>query len=83
MALRIEKNIPIWEPANRIQKGPMGILVDSMEFGDSVMITDEKLKSNVASAIVVRQHKAVTRQIIENNEVIGWRVWKMPKVVGV
>lgn len=78
MEFRVEKNIPVWAPANHT---PMGEVVDRMEFGDSVMVREEKSKNNLVSAITVRNHKAVTRQVIENNIVIGWRVWKQPKAV--
>ena len=80
MQFRVEKNIPIWAPANR--KKPMGEVIDRMEFGDSVMVREEKHKNNLVSAITLRNHKAVTRQVVENNRVIGWRVWKQPKAVG-
>lgn len=79
MQFRVEKNIPIWAPANR--KRPIAEVVERMEFGDSIMVREENHRNNLVSAITLRNHKAVTRQVIENNKVIGWRVWKQPKDV--
>ena len=80
MQFRVEKNIPVWAP-ERVDR-TMTKVIDRMEFGDSIMVKELKHKNNLVTAITTRHHKAVTRQVVENNKVIGWRVWKQPKVAG-
>ena len=80
MQLRVEKNIPVWAP-QRVDKSIRQI-VNHMEFGDSIMVKELRQKNNLLTAINERNAKAVSRQIVENNKVIGWRIWKQPKVAG-
>lgn len=80
MQLRVEKNIPVWAPERATKS--IRQIVDRMEFGDSIMVKDLRQKNNLLTAIASRNHKAVSRQIVENDKVVGWRVWKQPKVAG-
>lgn len=77
MALRIEKNIPIWTPAHRVNT--VAQVSERMDFGDSVFCKEERKKLALISALHQRHHKAVSRQVLEAGKVVGWRVWKMPK----
>tara|TARA_R110000803_G_scaffold28297_5_gene65508 strand:+ start:1063 stop:1287 length:225 start_codon:yes stop_codon:yes gene_type:complete len=72
--MKIEKNIPI--PSRRGRKGRYAFVYD-MEYGDSIVTTEEKEKQKISAHI--RYSDKNCRVVVRTLEDGSIRVWKVKK----
>ena len=68
--MRIDKNIPV--PRKQVKKAIWATLVDNMDVGDSVLVSNVAERAALTNAIKAQGYEATTRQ--EDDK---FRVWRL------
>ena len=68
--MRIDKNIPV--PRKQVKKAIWATLVDNMDVGDSVLVSNVAERAALTNAIKAQGYEATTRK--EDDKFRVWRI---------